>query len=61
MPKKYFNKNAGLTYIGNDPKPVKIIHNDFANKIIYKKKNDNDEWVLVIKPKTQFEDYTYIF
>lgn len=61
MPKKYFNKNAGLTYIGNDPKPVKIIHNDFSNKIIYKKKNDKDEWVLVIKPKTQFEDYTYIF
>lgn len=61
MPKKYFNKNAGLTYIGYDPKPVKIIHNEFDNKIVYKRKNENNDWVIVIKPKTQFEDYHYIF
>jgi hypothetical protein len=61
MPKKYFNKNAGLTYIGEDTKPVKIIYNDFLNKIVYKKKNEDDNWVLVVKPKSQFEDYHYIF
>lgn len=61
MPKKYFNKNEGETYIGSNPKPIKIIYNDFSNKLVYKKKNDKDDWVIVINPKIQLEDYFYIF
>ena len=51
MPKKYFNKNAGLTYIGKDPKPVKIIHNDFLNKIVYEKMK-----IAIIYFDRNFED-----
>lgn len=62
MPKKYFSNNEGKTYIGNNPKPIKIINNIFNNKIVYKQKNDeDDDWILVIELKPQIEDYFYTF
>lgn len=62
MPKMYFSKNEGTTYIGTNPKPVKIIKIDFDDKIVYKRKNDeDDDWVLIIELKPQIEDYFYTF